>query len=669
MNFTLFKSAVAAQFEHMQKHSMYRVNVGKDDLWDTYLGSFPDGTNPIYRKRTEHDCSCCKQFIRAVGDVVAIIDGRVVSLWDVRVPGEPAYEAVAKALSRLVKSNRITSPFLHYERTAGTDKNFEQMVDGTATWHHFFVNISHRFVAKDAGAILSEQRATHEVLLRGLKEITMEAIDTVLELIAQNSLYRGAEHKFAVEEFRKLKVSFAELPPEMDNSAFAWTQVAGAPSVSRIRNTSIGTLLIDLSNGVFLEDAVKAFESKVAPANYKRPTSLITKGMIDKAKATLAELGLLSALERRYATLRDITVDNILFADRDARKAITGDVFDTLSVRSSVKNLDRVEELPVERFITEVLPRAETIEVLFENSHIGNLVSLIAPVDPTAGNLFKWPNGFSWSYNGELADSIKERVKKAGGNVTGDLCCRLAWDYTDDLDFHMYEPGGDHIYFGQHRRGESSNGGMLDVDANGADGLKDHPVENIVYAKRAKMRAGEYALRVNNFAGRSTGQGFEVEIEFDGQVHCIAYAKALRVGEYVTVAKIKYTKAGGFEIIESLPSSRAARSEWGLSTQAFHRVTTVLLSPNHWGDHAVGNRHYFFMLDGCVNDGTARGFYNEFLKTSLDPHRKVFEMVASKMKIPASADQLSGLGFSSTQKNTLTCRVKGSFSRIVKIVF
>jgi dTDP-4-dehydrorhamnose 3,5-epimerase-like enzyme len=92
------------------------------------------------------------------------------------------------------------------------------------------------------------------------------------------------------------------------------------------------------------------------------------------------------------------------------------------------------------------------------------------------------------------------------------------------------------------------------------------------------------------------------------------------------------------------------------------------MSPNHWDGQPVGNKHYFFMIDGCQNNGTARGFFNEFLKEELNQHRKVLEMVGSKMKISGD-EQLSGLGFSSTAKNTLVCRVKGSFTRTLKIVF
>ena len=95
----------------------------------------------------------------------------------------------------------------------------------------------------------------------------------------------------------------------------------------------------------------------------------------------------------------------------------------------------------------------------------------------------------------------------------------------------------------------------------------------------------------------------------------------------------------------------------------------MMMSPNFWDGHGVGNKHYFFMLDGCLNDGKARGFFNEFLKPDLDAHRKVIEMVGNKMTAVESDRQLSGLGFSSTQRSSLLCRVKGSFTRTINILF
>ena len=106
MDFATIKTAVAKQFDTMSKGELFRTDVPNDDLWATYLGSFPEGTNPIYRERTEHDCSCCKQFIRAVGNVVAIVDNKLVSIWDCEV-GDQNYQVVVDALASLVKSKPI----------------------------------------------------------------------------------------------------------------------------------------------------------------------------------------------------------------------------------------------------------------------------------------------------------------------------------------------------------------------------------------------------------------------------------------------------------------------------------------------------------------------------------------------------------------------------------
>ncbi len=667
MDFQALTIAVAKQFERMQRHTLLRATIDKDALWSTYLDSFPPGTNELFRERREHDCSSCRQFIRAVGDAVAIIDGTLETIWDVSVPG---YQPVTDALAALVRGAPIENIFLHYERTAGTDKTFEEMSEGIHTWHHFFVNILAKHVKPNSQipTALAEPRDRRTVLIRGLQEISADAIDTVLDLIAQNSLYRGEEHKFAVTAFKKLQTQFTALPAG-GQALFGWTTKAPA-SVASIRNTSIGTLLVDLSKGSDLNSAVGRFEAMVAPANYKRPSALISKGMIEQAKAKLVELGLNSALERRYATLEDITINNILFADRAAREVINGDVFDDLvaATTSKPKDLDKIQEVTIERFLAEILPRAQSLELLLENRHASRFVSLIAPVDPTAGALFKWDNNFSWSYVGELADSIRERVKKAGGNVTGDLCCRLSWSNYDDLDLHMHEPDGEHIYYG-HRRSDST-GGRLDVDMNASSGQTREPVENIFYGDRHKMREGTYTLSVHQYTRReSTDIGFEVEIDYLGTLHHFAYTKPMRKGETVNVAKINYSHRAGATLLESLPRASASRELWGLPSESFHRVTTVMLSPNYWDSQGVGNRHYFFMLEGCKNDSSARGFFNEFLKSELDPHRKVFEVVGSKMKVPDADNQLSGIGFSSTQKNTLVCRVKGSFTRTIKIVF
>lgn len=673
MEFLVFKAAVAKNFDQMSKGAMFRVN--SQNLWETYLDSFPAGSDPIYKERTEHNCNCCKQFITAVGNVVSIENGQLKSIWDISIPNEPEYQIVADALSASVKSSKIMSQFFHFEKTAGTRNNFQQLLNGEVKgWEHFFVNIPDKFVKSNASipSIIGSFNSQVSVFTRALEEITIDSVNLVLDLISQNSLYRGEEQKFVLGEFLNIKTKYDEMSVAQKNM-YVWQNAVNMQgSILGIRNSVIGTLLTDLSDDVDLEKAVKSYEAKVAPQNYKRPTALVTKGMIDKAKKEIESLGFTSALERRYAVLSDITVNNILYANRDVKKKITDDIFDELS--SSVgekinpKTFSKVEEVGIEKFISDILPRAESIEVMFENSHMNNLVSLIAPKDPTSNNMFTWDNKFSWSYKGEVTDSIKEKVKSAGGNITGDVCCRLAWYNYDDLDLYMVEPNGYKIYFGN-RRIKSSNGGMLDVDMNAGSGTTRTPVENIFYRSKQEMQSGKYELYVHNFSKRENiDLGFDIEIDICGEIFNLSHPNAVQNGDRIKVATIEYN-GEKFTVIGNLKTSQKNMTGWGITTNSFHKVNVMMMSPNYWDEMKVGNKHYFFMIDGCANEEVTRGFYNEFLNENLNKHRKVLEMVGSKLPVANASEQLSGLGFSSTQKQSIMCRVKGSSNRVVKIVF
>lgn len=667
-NFSDFKLAVEEQFTKLAESDLFKTEVSKEELWDTYLNSFPEGTNPIFKERTEHDCQCCKQFIRACGSTVAIIDNKLVSIWDIEVDG--FYQDVADALSELVKSREIRNTFLHMQNHLGTDNNLQLLEDGKVRqWDHFHFKLPNKFVKRgiDIGSALSVTRSRKDVLKRALNEITLEAIETVIELIDQKSIYRGEENKAVVELLLTHKKAY-DLVSEAEKDNYVWRTSLKVGGVSGIRNTAIGTLLVDISEGMELDGAVRKFEAMVAPSNYKRPTALITKGMIDKAQKKVEELGIGDALQRRYARTEDITINNVLFADRSVKKAMN--VFEELTeaVVDKVPSLDKVEEVDINTFMESILPKADSVELMFENRHSNNLMSLIAPEEVDAKPIFKWDNNFSWAYNGEVADSMKERVKKAGGDVNGILRFSIQWndgdDNQNDFDAHCIEPNGNLIHYPSKGQRHPSSG-VLDVDII-TPGHKV-AVENITWNNKSKMLEGEYHFLVHNYSHNGGRTGFTAEIEYDGQIYSYVYNKGLRQDEKVTVAKILFNKKTGIEIVESLPSTQSSKEVWGLATQKFQKVEMVMNSPNYWDGKNTGNKHWFFILQGCKNEKPARGFFNEFLKEDLTEYRKVFEVLGSKMKTQASDEQLSGIGFSSTQHNHVFCRVSGSFNRTIKI--
>jgi hypothetical protein len=98
-------------------------------------------------------------------------------------------------------------------------------------------------------------------------------------------------------------------------------------------------------------------------------------------------------------------------------------------------------------------------------------------------------------------------------------------------------------------------------------------------------------------------------------------------------------------------------------------VEAITLSPNHW-TKPVGLKHWFFLLTGCVSDEQTRPFFNEHLCAELAKDRKVTEVLASKIQVaPAVGAELSGLGFSESNRNHIYVEVEGQFKRTLKVLF
>lgn len=670
MNFQDFKKDVEAAFKNMIADTLFVADVDKDLLWSGYLLSFENDDI-----KQDHNCNACKSFIRHYGKVVAI-DPRtfeIKTFWDdVHTPG---YEKTVQALAKLVKEAGIADIFIQdVNEFHGCDHNVQLLPDGTTrTWTHLYVTIPNNFKFNrrvhgfdSAAGYRGDVRARAGVFERSINELKLEAVETVIELIEGNNLYRGAEFLKSLEEFRRTLVTAQTLSPEVRTN-YCWLNFKSP--IAKIRNTAMGTLLIDLSNGVDLERAVRTYENIMAPTNYKRPTALITKKQIEAAQKKVEELGLADALPRRHAHVEDISVNDVLFVNRDTRARMKEGMFDILTETTTVnpKEFTKATEVSAQKFITDVLPGAKDVSILVENRHISNFVTLTAPENPDANQLFKWNNNFAWVYNGSVADSFKEKVKAAGGNVNGFLRCSLHWFNYDDLDLHVTEPGGCEIFYG-HKNGYS--GGVLDVDMNAGSGKTRDAVENIIWTDPSRIRTGSYRVRVHNFARReSIDVGFEMEIEINGEIHKFNYSKMVPHRDYVDVARIEIDRQGNISLAPSIPegtTSFKSVNEWGIDTMKFQKVSCIMFSPNHWEGNSVGNKHLFFMVDGCKNPDLVRGFFNEYLRADLEKdHKRVFEALGARAKTEYSDEQLSGLGFSSTSRNDVIVKVNNKSFKII----
>jgi len=664
-NFHVFGAAIRKNFNDLAKGELFVAESDRDAIWAAYLAAFPEGTNPVFRERTEHDCSCCRSFIRSVGNVVGIYDGQLRTIWDAGWQGTlpSPYAEVADAMATYVRGLVVRDVFLTPFSKFGVEKNFE-LIDGvTHQWSHFSVDVPRDYVTRDADAKRGELRTTHAMLLRAVRELSPAAVETVAELIRDGAIYRGAEFKKAVAGFQALQAKFHGINDPKVQENLAWKMLRDP--AARFRNTVIGTLVEDLTTGGAVEEAVRVYESKVAPQNYKRPTALITKAMVASAMKTITELGLEDALQRRHARLSDVSVNSVLFVDNAVQGRMKGGIENLLmaEVKPAPLDLSRAEEVDIETFLG-ALAGVTSLQLYLEGTHLSNFMSLTAPEVADSKSLFRWNNDFAWSYDGNVTDSIKEKVKKAGGKVEGvALRISLAWHNYDDLDLHVIEPNKNHIYFGNKSH-------KLDVDMNAGGGTTREPVENIRWVSHAPD--GDYSVYVNQFSRReSTGLGFTVEVESASGLFQLNYAKGIPSKADQAVATI--TMKGGRATIKpaaGITSGSLPQEKWGLKTLAPTRVNSLILSPNHWDGNAVGNKHWFFILEGCSNPTTIRGLYNEFLSPKLEAHRKVFEVLGDKTKCPVVAEQMSGVGFSAGRGDKVTVVAMGpNLNKAYTIVF
>lgn len=672
MQFSEFNKALQMNIAKMTKDTrhLFVADVDSEELWQFYLDAFPEGTNEIYKTRREFDCGCCRNFVKKFGNVCAVVDGKLVSIWGFAIADE-TFQTVIDTLNTLVLSRPINGVFVESSNKFGTARS----LDGDKIWNHFYCEIPIRLANTHRNNVISvaaKYRENATMLLRALEEIKSDALQTVIELCEQNALYRGEQNLGLLREFQKLQVEYQKLPTLYAKSNFCWIKsVSIGEPMCRIRNSSIGTLLVSVSSGEDIDGAVRQYESIVAPENYRRPKPIFTQNMLENARKDLEKMGLIESLPRRFATEGDIGINDVLWVNRAVQPNLSGgsDVFKSLSTKATTKPkvFSGVQDVHIDEFM-KLLPTLSKIQIYFDSKLGKNLVSLITSKNLDAKPLFSWGGNTSWAYIGNLTDSsrMKEAVKAAGGSVTGDLRFSISWEHQNDLDAHTIEPDGNRIYF--RCKVSSYTRGELDVDiVRPVYGILS--VENTTWANRRTMIPGKYIFSVHNYSHRG-GQGFKAEIEFDGKIHSFEYKLPMSEKSEVIVATVELDRNYNFTIAPNLEMGLQSMEVWNIKSDNWYDVSLVTLSPNYWSEKSVGNKHYIFVMPDVKNTDRPNGFFNEYLPPELNQHRKVLEALAGEMRVEDSDNQLSGIGFSSTQHGEMKLKITAQQTeRIINLVW
>ncbi|MGL4572660.1 MAG: YfaP family protein [Clostridium sp.] len=652
-----FEESIRTKFKSMVDNntSIFKTNVEKELLWDTYLKNIPEEGQQHY------NCNACKHFITRYANLVIVNnEGEIKSLlWDEN-QAPIFFKKAAKELRKVVENASIKNMFLSDERTLGIPK--------TGEWTHYSVKLNsgskslNKSRINTAGQILADKKEEFRMLNLGLLEYSTDVLNKAIDLLESGQLYRGNKFVEVVKWQKLIKESLETVEFNNIKNNFKWLAVATAPTgYCRIKSSVVGTLLEDIKDELPLESIKRRFNDKTNSSQYMRSSSEPKENAIKEAEKVIEKMGIADSLERRYAVIEEIPVEERIWESSDeqcnlkTKKSSSNGVFAKLLEKQN--NNKKISEMPMttmtwDKFSKTILPKAKKIEAKINDSN--KLMALVTSLNPESENILQWNNPFSWYYHGGIDSEIKSRIEAKGGSYENNIIrCSLIWNSYTDLDIHCITPNGRHIYYGD----KELDRGYLDIDMNAGGKSSITPVENIRWKNSAPN--GRYKFYVDNYSDRNNGDNpFKVELQVGEKV--FTYEDVADRNYRKTVFEFDYHN-GEVTLFSECSTSNSVE-EWNLENDSFVQVNLVTKSPNLWGENNLeqfGN-HIFFILDGCkdLSEGKGRGFFNEMLVSDLRQIRKTLEAYSSMTPIEEIEYATAcGLGYSNNSEWNLILRV------------
>jgi hypothetical protein len=666
-----FEATIKTNFDKIVATNtpLFTANVSKDAMWNAYISNM-EGKDA----QTHYECNACRHFIQRFG-MLCFIDERGMvksALWNVKVP--EFFKHSVTAMRRLVETATVAGVFISDETTLGLAR--------TGEWTHLHAKLTANHVSrnksrvKNAGQLIAEKREDFGMLNRALVEFNLDTARQAVNILESDSLYRGDRFLGIAKWFKELKELQNQLSPEIFRNA-VWMAVATAPvGYTHVKSSMIGTLLDDIQVGIYSFDELKRrFKDKMA--TYQRSQSAPTAGGIAQAEKLVTELGLETALMRRYAQLSEIPASGQIWTPKNKKNnaeptpAKTG-IFGNIVPKGRETATKEELALPMstmtwEKFKRTMLDTGNVLSIEAKVEEADRLMALVTASDETAENILQWDNTFSWYYHGGVDAQIKERIEREGGKYdNNEIRCSLIWNNYTDLDLSCITPGGTRIYFGN----KSSNGGTLDIDMNVSDRHSSTPVENIIFEK-GRAREGKYQFIVHNYTDRNKGYNpYKLELEVEGHIYTFEGVATASYRE--TVFEFDYRKGQEPRMLSNSLQAVSPVENWNTS-KGFQKVNMITTSPNLWEERKVegSGQHVFFLLEGVQDssEGKGRGFFNEMLKSELREIRKTLEQYTALTPIEGANEATAcGLGFSKEMPWNLTLKVTtDTGTRLVKI--
>lgn len=114
------------------------------------------------------------------------------------------------------------------------------------------------------------------------------------------------------------------------------------------------------------------------------------------------------------------------------------------------------------------------------------------------------------------ASNQNVNITEAGNGM---LQISLSFNNEKDVDLHVLEPQGGHIYYSNRR---SENGGYLDIDSNAGCNIDGVNNENVFYSTEARIELGEYKVYPLMYKNcdPTIATDYTISVFFNGRLLC-----------------------------------------------------------------------------------------------------------------------------------------------------
>lgn len=387
-----FEYGIRKSFEAALSLNEPLFTTSAENLYDIFLANLPE------EGRQHYNCNACRHFVDRFGGIVTITEGGFLLpvMWNFKCP--EFFEKAFYAVRNTIIDSKVTGVFVPETKKLGTPR--------TGIWTHMHVEVPKKIVYKNrlktAYQFTSEKKEDFKMLMRALQTYKQSTIETAVNILRADDLYRGEKTLGVAKWFLDVKLSVGSLNRTYAN--VVWKKVATAPEgFCHISSSMIGTLLDDIEDGLEYEDIKRRFEEKMNPTKYQRPQAAPSAGNVKRAEEIIAKLGLENSLKRRFARLEEIPT--IWKPTTTENKDISTGIFASIKTKESIQNkkpdiIPRASSaMTWVKFERTVLPYAKKIE-LYTN-YSDSYSAIVTAVDPFAPPIILWDNEerrnpFSW---------------------------------------------------------------------------------------------------------------------------------------------------------------------------------------------------------------------------------------------------------------------------------